>query len=128
MLLIVSPIHSNRVNSNERNLSEVLGRIGTVNYATTLSGKPEQRMRARGGGLLPPSLTSRISCLSPIFHAFPPSPLSSHLFTSEEEREMNELCWTQTIMFAPFLPSPRQQPKHLKRQRGTRPTRGLLLT
>ena len=30
---------------------------------------------------------------------------------------MNEPCWTQTIMFAPFLP--RQQPKHLKRQGGS---------
>ena len=75
---------------------------------------------------MPPSLTSRISCLSPIFHAFPSSPLSSHLFTSaEEEGEMNEPCWTQTIMFAPFLPSPptAETPLNLKRPRATRPTR-----
>ena len=43
-----------------------------------------------------------------------------------EESEMNEPCWTQTIMFAPFLP--RQQPKHLKRLGVTFTTRFSLLS
>ena len=92
-----------RVKSNGWNLSEVLRYTGTVNYAATLSGRPGPRSLPHEQNFVP---VSHISCRAVI----PP-------FYLREESEMNEPCWTQTIMFAPFLP--RQQPKHLKRQGGS---------